>query len=97
MPPIEGSCDHYAVLTQVQLSAAGDEATTRSIWLWEEADWPSLRQALRLTDWGTLLRGGAEHKAQVFTEHILTCPTPKLHLQATHGPPLLWLWMPPRC
>ena len=45
-----GSPDHYAVLTQVQVSVARDEATTRSIWLLEQAHWP-LRQALHLMDW----------------------------------------------
>ncbi|MPC78093.1 hypothetical protein E2C01_072570 [Portunus trituberculatus] len=38
-----GSSDHHAVLTHVQLTAAREEAVPRTIWLWEEAEWPSLQ------------------------------------------------------
>ena len=58
-----GSSDYYTVLTQVHLSVARDEVTTLSVWLWEQADWPPLFQALHLMDLCTLLSGRAEHKA----------------------------------
>ena len=66
-----GSSDHHAVLTHVQLNAAREEAVPRTIWLWEEADWPSLRQALSTTDWEALLVEDVEKKVSVLTSKLL--------------------------
>lgn len=41
-----GTSDHYAVLTQVKLDAAREDAVPRTIWLWERADWESMRHAM---------------------------------------------------
>ena len=74
-----GSSDHHAVLTQVDVSVARDEATTRTIWLWNKADWASLRRDLCHTSWTTVLQGGAESKARVLTSRLLA-------LQRQHVP-----------
>ncbi|MPC61059.1 hypothetical protein E2C01_055122 [Portunus trituberculatus] len=37
-----GSSDHHAVLTQLDVGVARDEATTRTMWMWNKAEWASL-------------------------------------------------------
>lgn len=74
-----GSSDHHAVLTQLEVGVAQDEATTRTIWLWNKADWASLRRDLTHTPWATLLQGGAESEALALTSHLLA-------LQRRHVP-----------
>ena len=74
-----GSSDHHAVLTQVDVGVARDEATTRTVWLWDKADWASLRRDLRHTEWVTVLQGGAESKARALTSRLLV-------LQRRHVP-----------
>ena len=74
-----GSSDHHAVLTQLDVGVARDEATTRTVWLWDKADWTSLRRDLRHTGWVTLLQGGAESMAHALTTHLLA-------LQRRHVP-----------
>ena len=66
-----GSSDHHAVLTHIRLNAAREEAVPRTIWLWEEANWPALRQALSNTDWETLLVEDVEKKVSVLTSQLL--------------------------
>ncbi|KAK4288461.1 hypothetical protein Pmani_038511 [Petrolisthes manimaculis] len=66
-----GSSDHHAVLTKVNVGVARDEATTRTIWMWDKADWLSLRRDLQQTPWTTLLQGGSESMARAFTSHLL--------------------------
>ena len=51
-----GISDNPAVLTHMNISAARKDAIPRMIWVWDRADWPSLRQALHTIDWESLLR-----------------------------------------
>ncbi|MPC79812.1 hypothetical protein E2C01_074357 [Portunus trituberculatus] len=74
-----GSSDHHTVLTQLEVGVARDEATTRTIWLWNKTDWASLRRDLHYTPWATLLQGGAESEALALTSHLLA-------LQRRHVP-----------
>ena len=67
-----GSSDHHAVLTHINLSAAREDAVPRTIWVWDKADWPSLRQALHTTDWESLLSGDVEEKTRLLTSTLLT-------------------------
>ena len=73
-----GSSDHHAVLTQMDVSVARDEAHTRTIWIWERADWPSFRSDLRQTDWDALLSGDAGSKARALTERL--CSLQLIHV-----------------
>lgn len=41
-----GSSDHHAILTRADVGVARDEATSHTIWLWDRADWPSLKRDL---------------------------------------------------
>ena len=66
-----GSSDHHVVLTQVQLTVAREAAFPRSIWLWEQADWPALRQALGNTHWEALLANDVESKVCALTTQLL--------------------------
>ncbi|XP_050698030.1 uncharacterized protein LOC126985992 [Eriocheir sinensis] len=66
-----GSSDHYAVLARVELTTEREDAVPRTIWLWERADWPSMRHAVEDTDWVTLLDGDAEAKARALTTKLL--------------------------
>ncbi len=74
-----GSSDHLAVLTQVDMGVARDEATTRTVWLWDRVDWGSLRRDLRRSDWPSILQGGVEVQARAFTSRLLA-------LQEQHVP-----------
>ncbi|MPC59576.1 hypothetical protein E2C01_053600 [Portunus trituberculatus] len=62
-----GSSDHHTVLTQLEVGVAWDETTTCTIWLWNKADWASLRHDLIHTPWATLLQGEAEREALALT------------------------------
>ena len=66
-----GSSDHHAVLTQVDMGVARDEATARTVWLWDKADWCSFRRDLTSAVWPSILQGGAEAQARAFTSHLL--------------------------
>uniref|UniRef100_A0A0P4VTV9 Reverse transcriptase domain-containing protein n=1 Tax=Scylla olivacea TaxID=85551 RepID=A0A0P4VTV9_SCYOL len=61
------------------MGVAHDDATTRTVWLWDRADWGSLRRDLRRTDWPSILQGGAEVQARAFTSRLLA-------LQEQHVP-----------
>ena len=82
-----GSSDHYTVLAQVELNTAREVAVSRTIWLWERADWPSMRQALVNTDWETLLEGNAEARVSAITTKLLA-------LQHQHVPSRVYLTRP---
>ena len=74
-----GSSDHYAVLTRLDVGVTREEAVSRTIWLWDRADWPAMRRDLSQTDWASLLSGGAEEKTRALTTHLL-------NLQERHVP-----------
>ena len=82
-----GSSDHYTVLAQVKLQTAREEAVSRTIWLWERADWSSMRQAMENTDWEALLVGNTETKASALTTKLLA-------LQQQHVPCRVYLTRP---
>lgn len=44
--------------TQEDVGMAQDEATICTIWLWDKADWASLRRDFSHTKWTSLLQGG---------------------------------------
>ena len=74
-----GSSDHYAILSQVELLAAREDAITCAIWLWDRADWPSMRQDMENTDCEALLVEDADAKARA----LITRP---FALQQQHVP-----------
>ena len=74
-----GSSDHFAVLSQVELLAAREDAIPRTIWLWDRADWPSMKQDMKNTDWESLLVGDTDAKARALTTRLLA-------LQQLHVP-----------
>ena len=65
-----GSSDHHAILIQTEVGVARDETVSRIIWLWDRADWASLREDLQRTDWSAILSGRADAKARAFTERL---------------------------
>ncbi|XP_045113326.1 uncharacterized protein LOC123505739 [Portunus trituberculatus] len=82
-----GSSDHFAVLSQVELQTAREDATPRTIWLWDKADWPSMKQDIENTDWEALLVGDADARARALTTRLLA-------LQQVHVPSRLYLSKP---
>ena len=74
-----GSSDHHAILTRVDVGIARDEASSRTIWQWDRADWCSLKSDLQQTDWQALLSGRADAMVTAFTERLKT-------LQQQHVP-----------
>ncbi|MPC68000.1 hypothetical protein E2C01_062189 [Portunus trituberculatus] len=65
------SSDHVAVLSQVELQTAREDATPRTIWLWDKADWPSMKRDIENTDWEALLVGDADATARALTTRLL--------------------------
>ena len=96
-----GSSDHHAVLTHINLSAAREDAVPRTIWVWDKADWPSLRQALHTTDWESLLSGDVEEKTRLLTSTLLALqsqfvPHRSYLTKATDPPGLVSAAAPPQ-
>ena len=65
-----GSSDHYAVLTTIHNEIMEDTATTRTIWLWERANWSEFREALIATNWDFLNTGTIDERVATFTNII---------------------------
>ncbi|XP_063850968.1 uncharacterized protein LOC135094639 [Scylla paramamosain] len=82
-----GTSDHHAVLACVKLDIAKEAATPRTIWLWEQADWASLRHDIVRLDWDALLIGNIEEKARALTTKLLA-------LQQQHVPSRRYLVRP---
>ena len=76
---VQDLTDHVTFLTHVDLGVAQDEATSRTVWMWDQADWESLRRELRHTAWKTLLQGGADSMSRALTSRLLA-------LQRRHVP-----------
>ncbi|XP_063879419.1 uncharacterized protein LOC135110721 [Scylla paramamosain] len=82
-----GISDHHAVLASVKLDIAREAAAPRTIWLWEQADWASLRHNIVRLDWDALLISNTEKKARVLTTKLLA-------LQQQHVPSRRYLGRP---
>ena len=82
-----GSSDHFAVLSQIEIQIAREDAIPRTIWLWKKANWLSMRQDMESTDWEALLVGDADSKARALTTRLLT-------LQQKHVPSRVYLSKP---
>ena len=65
-----GTSDHFAILSRVNLAPAREENIFRKIWLWDRADWPSMKRELASTDWDSLLMGDANHKTATLTSRL---------------------------
>ena len=89
-----GSYYHHAVLTHINLSAAREDTVPHTIWVWDKADWPSLKQALHTTDWEALLSGDVEEKTRLLTSPLLALQSQfvphRLYLTKATDPPLVW-------
>ena len=84
-----GSSDHHAVLTHIHLNAAREDAVPRTTWVWDKADWPSLRQALHTTH----RRCGGEDPSphlNAACPPVSVCSSPHLPHQG-HRPSLVWV------
>ena len=66
-----GTSDHFAILSSVRLAPARDEDIQRKIWLWDQADWPSIRRDIASTDWDDLLSGDTNQKSTFLTNHLI--------------------------
>ncbi|KAG0720249.1 hypothetical protein GWK47_048890 [Chionoecetes opilio] len=71
--------DHVTFPTHIDIGVARDEATSRTVWLWDKADWAFLRHDLSHTAWGTLLPDGADNMSRALTSRLLA-------LQRRHVP-----------
>ncbi|KAG0710902.1 hypothetical protein GWK47_021822 [Chionoecetes opilio] len=69
----------HSLTDHVDIGVARDEATSRTVWLWDKADWASLCRDLSHTAWGTMLRDGADDMSRALTSRLLA-------LQKRHVP-----------
>ena len=70
-----GSSDHYAILTTIHNEPMEDTATTRTIWLWDRANWTEFREALTATNWDFLNSGSIDERVATFTNIIIELMT----------------------
>ena len=56
-----------------------DKTRSRTIWLWDKANWNGFRHDLENINWGVLLRGNINEQVKIFTDLILS-------LQELHVP-----------
>ena len=67
-----GSSDHNAVLSTLGLNPAHEEASQRTLWLWEQANWQAIKRALAATNWDTQLNGDVNQNVALFTNTLLS-------------------------
>lgn len=67
-----GSSDHNAVLCELGLNPACEDASQRVIWLWEHADWRAIKQALADTDWHATMNGDVDQNVAALTTTLLS-------------------------
>lgn len=60
-----------AILGNIKLNIEKESAVPWTIWLWERADWPAMKNAMDNTDWETFLVGYTDDKARYFTNKLL--------------------------
>lgn len=65
-----GTSDHHAILSRIDLTPARDEIIKRKIWLWDQADWASMKQDLRNANWPLLLTGDTDQITQSLTRFL---------------------------
>ena len=92
-----GSSDHYAVWSNIKLIMSRDQARTRTIWLWDKANWRGFRKHLQGIDWREILQGEIDEKVKRFTDLILALQEiyvpHKTYLVKPHDQP----WFGERC
>lgn len=92
-----GSSDHEAILARINFERPREECVTRTLWLWEVADWANLRRVLHRRKWECLLQGDVDQQVERFTEVLLReqrCYVPqKQHSAAASDQP----WFGPQC
>ena len=74
-----GSSDHFAVLCELGLNPCCEEGGQRTIWLWEKANWQSIKNVLESTDWDAIFTTDVNENVTALTSTILSA-------QAIHVP-----------
>ena len=68
---LPGSSDHYVISTQINIETVRDPPLSRTIWLWNKANWKGFREALSHVQWDTVLIGSIDNQVRSFTEILL--------------------------
>ena len=66
-----GTSDHYAIITSIFIPAMRDELVRRTLWNWEDANWPRIRQAINDVCWTGVLSGDVDIQVDRFNEILL--------------------------
>ena len=69
---IPGSSDHQAICTRINIETIRDPPLTRTIWLWNKANWNGFREALIHVEWNSIFSGNLDKQVESFTDLLLT-------------------------
>lgn len=66
-----GTSDHQVVRSLINIETIIDPPLTRTIWLWNKADWNGFREALAHVEWDSILSGSIEEQVKSLTNLLL--------------------------
>ena len=92
-----GSSDHQVIYTNIGVEMNRDKAISRTVWLWDRANWQGFRRELESLNWDNILRGSVTDQVRIFTDLILALqeiyvPHKTFTIKPNDQP-----WFGPRC
>ena len=66
-----GTSDYQGILTRFVIAANKENKKTRTLWLWEKADWEGITRALRNIDWTAVIYGDINQQVTQLTTILL--------------------------
>ena len=58
------SSDHEAIITRITFKTPLDGNSTRTLWVWDDADWAGLLRCLAQQNWEELLKGDVNEQVE---------------------------------
>ena len=92
-----GTSDHQAICTNIKIKMTRDEPRSRTIWLWDKANWCGFRHDLETKNWENLLRGNINEQVKIFTDIILALQELYVPHRTYTIKPNDQPWFGPRC
>ena len=69
---LESIADHRSVLCEMRLQVPETQAISRTVWLYQKADWEGLKDTLENTDWSFLKEGSVNDATVAITQKVLS-------------------------
>ena len=95
-PPL-GKSDHAVIVAHFDVAPAPDRPTKRTVWRYQQADWPRLRAFLRDSDWSFLATDDVDTSCDKLTRKVTEAmkrfiPSKVLKQRASNP-----IWWSPEC